>query len=393
MRTSPALQAVGAAVASACGVPEPRQPPGAIDWDEFVRLVDRHQVATLVARSGWLTEAGAPEAALSAIGTRARSWALESLQLLALQRDVLAALAAAGLDALVLKGPALAVDAYGDPSARTPGDLDLLVDPGDLPRAVRALEAIGLGWYGWRRPEDPDRPSLGPEAIERLTHHPLLRDVALQRDGVRVEIHWRLFENPRLMPVNPDWLRAPRRVDVQGTTVPTLPLDAHWQYALVHGSWHLWARMKWLADVAAFARRQPALAEPAALAAAPAGYRRSLATGLRVAEAAFGPFLTADSRAWASGVRGTRVLVRRSLNTLAAEHDRARVISVRALPGEVAGRLAMRSDTRYRLGELRLLLLSAGRAQSVEDPGMAELVGGPLRWVRRSVRRLVRGRG
>jgi hypothetical protein len=83
--------------------------------------------------------------------------------------------------------------------------------------------------------------------------------------------------------------------------------------------------------------------------------------------------------------------VRKSLRALTAEHDRPRVISPRALPGEAGARLALRRDARYRLDELRLMLLSAGRAQGVEDPGLADLVGGPLRWVRRSARRLAGG--
>jgi len=391
--TSAALQAVSAAVATACAVPEPRAVPSSIDWAEFVRLVGRHQVAPLVQRSGWLASAGAPADARAAVAERARSEAIRSLRLLALQRDVLEAVAAAGVDAIVLKGSVLAVDAHDDPGARAVRDLDLLVRPRDVEPAVRALQSAGLTWSELRRADDPERAVVEPTAIGRLESRPMLREVTLARDGLEVEVHWRLFDNPRLMPADPRWLSAPRRVDVQGLAVPTLPLDSQWVYVMVHGAQHLWSVMKWLADVPAFALRHPDLAERGALESVAPEYRRATATGLLVAEAAFGRFLAPASRDWAAGLSGTGVLVRRSTRALAAGHHRPKRVSPRALPGEVVGRLAMRTDARYRLAELRLLLLSAGRAHAVEDPGVADLVGGPFRWVRRSARRRLRGRG
>jgi putative nucleotidyltransferase-like protein len=388
--TSPAFQALSAAVASACGVAEPRPPSSSVDWAEFTRLVDRHSVAPLVQRSKWLDRSGAPSEVREAVGHRARQHALLSLRVQALQREVIEVLRAAGAQALVLKGVALAVDGYDDPSIRAPGDIDLLVGPESVHRAIGALRLAGLEWYGWRRPEDPDRPPVGPEAIERLPQYPMLRDVTLTRAGIHVEIHWRLFANARLLPVDSGWLERPRYIRVQSAEVPTLPLDAQWLHVLVHGSNHLWSLMKWLADVPALALRHPQLIHRATLRRVDDAYRRSLATGLLVAEAVFGCFLPRESRAWASGTRGTRMLVRKSLSALTADHDPPKLIRPRAVPGVVIGRLALRADARYRLEELRLLLLSAGRAQGVPDPGLVDLAAGPFRWTRRTARRLAK---
>jgi hypothetical protein len=389
--SSPAVEGVAAAVSKACGVPEPLRLLGAPDWPDFLRLVDRHQVAALVVRSGWLDEAGVPPEVRHAVRERARSEALRSLRLLALQREVLDALTGAGVAAVVLKGAPLAIDAHGDPSARACRDIDLLVSEASVPGAVRALRSAGLDWYGWTPPEDPDRPPIEPLATQHLSRLPMLRDVTLARDGLPVEVHWRLFPNARLMPVDPDWVDTPRHVDIHGLRVPTLPLRAQWLYVLVHGTNHLWSRMNWLADVPSLALRHPELVRPDALARADARYNRSLASGLIVAEAIFGRFLPPESRAWASSVDGTGLLVRRSLQAIAADHDRPKRVSPAALPSEVLTRLSLSRDARYRLDELRLLLLLAGRAQGVEDPGLVDLVAGPLSWTRRSARRL-RGR-
>ncbi len=387
--TEPAFDALAAAVGAACGVPDRIELVGEVDWDVFVQWVDRHRVATLVHRSGWLDRAGAPAKPREAVACRARADALESLRLLAVQRRVLNALMGVGVETVVLKGPPLSVDAHGEPAARSPGDLDILVAPESLGRAVDALRAAGLEWLGYRPPEEQDRPPLEPEAIGRHARLPMLPEATLTSEGVDVEVHWRLFQNPRLMPVEPSWLRDPRWVQMQDMTVPMLPLAALSTYVLVHGTNHLWARIKWLADVPALVLRHPELVRPDTLESIDTGYRRSVATGLLVAEAVFGGFLTPHSRAWAEDVRGTAMLRRQSL---AAVRDRRvmRHVSPRALPGVVMGRLALRSDLGYRLDELRVLLLSAGRAQAIEDPGLATLAAGPLRWMRRAIGRAAR---
>ena len=46
-------------------------------------------------------------------------------------------------DLLVLKGPVLAVDLYGDVSLRTSGDLDILIPINDLDKAENFLLKLG----------------------------------------------------------------------------------------------------------------------------------------------------------------------------------------------------------------------------------------------------------
>ena len=384
--SEPALQALAAAVAATCGVPHPLEPGGDVDWDEFLRLVGRHRAAVLVHRSPWFDRSAAPPEPRAEIARRAQLATRVSLRVLAVQRRVIATLARAGVEAVVLKGPPLAVDAHGDPALRHPGDLDVLVAPEGVERALDALRAAGFEWFGWQRFVDAPPVPLGPEASGRLSAMPMLRHVTLVSERLDVEVHWTLFANRWLMPVDESWLRNPRLMEIRGLSVPALPLTAHWTYVLVHGTSHLWARMKWLADVPAMAIRHRQLARLDALEGVDAGYRRSVATGLLVAETVFGRFLEPESRAWAADVPGTATLVRRSLAAVRAPSV-PQVVSPRALPGVVRARLAMRPDRRYRLDEVRLLLLSASRAQGLERPALLAYALGPLRWIRRTARR------
>lgn len=79
--------------------------------------------------------------------------------------DALAALAAAGVDAIVAKGMATARTLFPEPGARPMGDMDLVVPPAAIPAVERALAAAGFvrqaGDYerrpyhaDWRPPDD-----------------------------------------------------------------------------------------------------------------------------------------------------------------------------------------------------------------------------------------------
>jgi len=56
---------------------------------------------------------------------------------------ILERFASEGIATLVIKGPVLAVQAYGDPAIRSYGDLDLLVRQADIRRATELMSAAG----------------------------------------------------------------------------------------------------------------------------------------------------------------------------------------------------------------------------------------------------------
>src|SRR5204863_3333585 len=62
-----------------------------------------------------------------------------------LTEAVIACLQFASIPATVLKGAALSRALYGNPGLRAPVDIDLLVAPSNLARAVDALRQLGYG--------------------------------------------------------------------------------------------------------------------------------------------------------------------------------------------------------------------------------------------------------
>jgi hypothetical protein len=77
------------------------------------------------------------------LAAAARARAGEELARAAETRAVLAALAGAGVRALLIKGAALAYTLYDTPAARPRADTDLLIEESDVPAARRVLSELG----------------------------------------------------------------------------------------------------------------------------------------------------------------------------------------------------------------------------------------------------------
>ncbi len=360
-------------------------PTGDVDWRRFVELTRRHRVGPLVHHGGWAADVGGSDWVVGELARDAGEATLDALCLIGVQRLAVEILASAAIDVVVLKGVALAQEAYGSAVARHVGDLDLLVDPDRVVDAVVVLREHGFLWHGLDLPAAMLPADRGLVALRRARDLPLVKEAALEYAAQSLDLHWRLTDNPRLMPIAPGWLSDPRRVAVSGVATPVLPLRAAWWHLLVHGAWHRWKCLKWLADVAAMAVAHPLVVSAEALdATTAAGLERCVAAGLVVAERLLGPFLPPPARDWVASVRGVNVVVSRSLAAVGADHPGFAHVTRTGLPGHVLERMSLRADRRYQATELYRMLLEAGRRQLDPDPGLTAIAGGPLRWLARS---------
>jgi hypothetical protein len=137
----------------------------------------RHRVHLLVADTLTAAERAAPEtAALAREFRMAAAFDGRSSQAIA---ALLEALAAAGAEALLLKGAGLAHTVYPAPYLRARADTDLLVEPDALDRAEQVLAAAG-----WHRPVERE------VALTAAQRH-------YTRSGMRgpaehIDLHWRV---------------------------------------------------------------------------------------------------------------------------------------------------------------------------------------------------------
>lgn len=110
-------------------------------WNYDSPTADQFRLFPLLAECVARLDPAHPQLAMLQ-GIRRQS-TIRTLTLLAQLEVVLGELAADGFDAVVLKGPALALSVYEHVGQRPTGDLDILVDPDRFDAAAHCLEARG----------------------------------------------------------------------------------------------------------------------------------------------------------------------------------------------------------------------------------------------------------
>ena len=167
----------------------------AIDWDIFIRLVDRHRVVSQAYKS--LNQFAAnyvPEPVLTRLRERFHRNTQGVLAKTAELVRIVKRFEKKGIPVLPFKGPVLALQAYGNLGSRHVGDLDMMVPP----ESVKNAEDI-LGQQGYKRihPEF-DLTQKQHAAYLGLTHH---FAYFCQERGIKVELHWRFGSIRYLFPL------------------------------------------------------------------------------------------------------------------------------------------------------------------------------------------------
>jgi len=213
------------------------------NWNLFTRLVDRHRVIPLAQDALARADVVLPAVVERRIAARAAQCAVTALAMARESVRLQEAFRVAGLPALIIKGTPLGVLAYGDPCMKQSWDIDLLTSAEVLTEAHSLLEALG---YDRRSPE-----RLTAEEFRCFAQFAIEAAYVHRVSGLTVELHWGLTRNRRLLP-KVDVKSSTQVVRIAGAELLTFADDILFSYLCVHGTLHAWARLKWLADLAAF---------------------------------------------------------------------------------------------------------------------------------------------
>ncbi|PUA45161.1 hypothetical protein C5U62_06590 [Pseudomonas protegens] len=207
------------------GFEQPFSAPAVPALCQFIR---HHGVAGLMQPDRLKSQAPVCLAALNAERQRI---AIRALALGAGLKRLVTGFAARGLQPLALKGPALAVQAYGNLGARGGVDLDVLLPTEQWPEALAILQDMGYHVAPGQQWPLPD-----------ATHELVLAHGQLPR----IELHRRLLRHQHL-------LHAPQRMtqvlDLQGTEVICLAPAYALPYLIAHANQHCFRRLIWLMDI------------------------------------------------------------------------------------------------------------------------------------------------
>ncbi len=246
--------------------PDWRVPPSvpADEWPALLQLADREHVAPLVyaaieaIRDGTVREAETggdvrdgevPAAVRETLAQSHRHAAAATAEAYAQLAGVLRAFRSEGLEAMLLKGPALARFTYQDAALRPFSDLDLLVRPKDVEAAHLALRRAGYAIAG-----------EAPTATD-LTWRHARGYYDPERRRIPVDLHWRYAGFPLLAEINYADVFARARPVPVGDERALIPAPEDMLVALgIHFQRELWygqPRLRYLRDVAAVAHRHP----------------------------------------------------------------------------------------------------------------------------------------
>ena len=258
----------GAAVAEEVRERSRRDP----DWTRLLAFARLHGVMPLL-RAG-LAAVHVPAPVEACIRAEFQRSAAASLLFAKELVRLCGLLAQAGVPVLAVKGPALAVRAFGKLTLRQCRDLDLLVAPGDIGRAFAVL-----GSSGYR--EVP--PSDGETAPGRNQKHLCLVPRG-RGDARRVAPGpYRILPSAFGLPFDGLWERR-ESVSILGALVAAPHPEDLLLMLSAHGATHCWTSLKWVCDIAGLLRRCPDLDWARLLRrAADAGGRRMLLLALSLA--------------------------------------------------------------------------------------------------------------
>lgn len=247
-----------------------------LDWGYLVQLADRHGLQPLLYHHLRQTCAATiPQPFEQRLREAAQRVSALNIFLTRELQRLLTSLAAAGIEALPYKGPALAETLYGNVALRQFSDLDILVPARSIKGARAILLAAGY------TPLPPLTDTQQAVLLRTQCNLPFTRD----EHRLVVELHWAVSAHNFARPFAADelWTRAVAG-ELDGFKIKRPAAEDLLLALCVHGSKHLWERLAWVCDVAELVKRQPGLKWAELLAAARAtGSERMLFTGLRLA--------------------------------------------------------------------------------------------------------------
>jgi hypothetical protein len=221
---------------------------GDLDWKLFLNLVAHHRLYPIIyTKLIQLNEGLVPNFVIENIKNAYKKNTFQMLHLTAVMEEVSRLFSENNLRLLVLKGPVLAENLYGDISKRTCRDLDLLVPLEDLLKAQTLLELLGfeqevdfkidmnLNDWKWR-------------------HHHL--SFYHPNKHVKIEIHWRLNPGPGREPSFNDLWETKRISSLTNHPVNYLGREDLIFFLITHGARHGWSRLRWLLDIDLLARQE-----------------------------------------------------------------------------------------------------------------------------------------
>jgi hypothetical protein len=220
----------------------PRSPPDLSldDWHNFLTLLEPHGIFPLIAFHvrTWPEECRPPQEIMKDLDRLFVLGAARNLRAGRQIQLVTDALKDANIPVILLKGPALARTVYPDPALRQSNDIDLLVQPQNLPAAEEILEKLGY---------------VCPAKLFHISQHAYNNETfSAPGRGLAIELHWVVDYMYDLFPKT--WLNDAflRRIHIRSNDLScdTFSHSDHLLFLAFHNVFqHGSMRLDWVYDI------------------------------------------------------------------------------------------------------------------------------------------------
>jgi hypothetical protein len=207
-------------------------------WNSFLQLTMHHRVYPIVyLKLNQINSSLIPADVMVRLRYHYNSNIIKMMQLTKEMNKICSKLSDSGIDTLLLKGPILAIQLYGDLTHRTSKDLDILIDVEDVERSEEVMTQLGY--------ELEEKHSLNPN-WKNKHHHLSYRH---KEHSVQIEIHWRLNPYSKGSHSFAQLWKRKNTVQLLNQSFHCLGNEDLLYYLADHGARHAWFRLRWLMDI------------------------------------------------------------------------------------------------------------------------------------------------
>jgi hypothetical protein len=219
-----------------------------INWANLTAAAREHNVLPLLyTQLKKLDESLLRPGEMLRLETHYRNNALHNLRKAQTLHWVIELLSGNGIEVIAFKGPALAVQAYGDLLLRTFADVDVLVHPGDFYRTCDVLTAAGLR-------------SNVPFNKHTKRYWRRFRKNIEFHDGINfIDVHQQVTPGPKKFSLKEKTWQNQCKVDLLFSKIPVLSPEHSLLSLCVHGAQDGWSSLRTMADIARLISGHPGL--------------------------------------------------------------------------------------------------------------------------------------
>lgn len=209
-----------------------------IDEQEFIRLVKHHRLESILFNASGFDKTILSASLFTKLESLNRKNKMRMMQLTAELISVSKILKQEKIDFVVLKGPSLSQEIYGDYTQRNYRDIDILVSPKNVLKAKIVLESLAYS-------------TKSKFNFLHQLNHKEIKFINKDHKSL-IELHHRFFNNKYLLPFSSALLKGKIDVDINSNSVPVLGPAINLLYLCMHAASHNWSRLTWVFDIVAF---------------------------------------------------------------------------------------------------------------------------------------------